>query len=96
MARSQQVSGSRQTLAYAVFIGVTFGLAVSVVTMTRRAEQQGPPLREVLSLQVMRMCKDSCIPCCSLEALPPARPILVLIRSWHAEPFSHANLVSTG
>ena len=72
MARSQQVSGSRRTLAYAVFIGVTFGLAVSVVTMTRRAEQQGAPLHDYLSLQVLPTCKTSCI-LCSLEALPSAR-----------------------
>ena len=70
MARGQQVPGSRRTLAYAVFIGVTFGLAVSVVTMTRRAEQQGAPLRELFSLQVLPMCKDPRIP------VVPWRPFL--------------------
>lgn len=62
MARSQQVSGSRRTLAYAVFIGMTFGLAVSVVTMTRRAERLGEPLRNTFSLQVSYLSKNSCIP----------------------------------
>ena len=52
MARGQQVFGSRRTLAYAAFIGVTFGLALSVVTITHQAERQGRPLRDVFSLQV--------------------------------------------
>ena len=62
MARSQQVSGSRRTLAYAVFIGITFGLAVSVVTMTRRADRPGEPLRSTFSLQVSYLSKNPCVP----------------------------------
>lgn len=33
-------SSARRTLAYAVFVGVTFGLAVSIVTMTRHSESE--------------------------------------------------------
>ena len=52
-SRRQYETSSRQTIAYAVFVGVTFGLAISIVSYSRKSEAgQGESLRGVLTSQV--------------------------------------------
>lgn len=41
MARRTEPS-ARRTVAHAVFVGVTFGLAISIVTLTRKHQLSGP------------------------------------------------------
>jgi hypothetical protein len=52
-SRRQYETSSRQTIAYAVFVGVTFGLAISIVSYSRKSEAgQSESLRDGLPLQV--------------------------------------------
>ena len=53
MARRLQEHGSRGILAYAVFIGVTFGLATSIVFLTRRADHQQQLVRGIICATVL-------------------------------------------
>ena len=52
-SRRQYETSSRQTIAYAVFVGMTFGLAISIVSYSRKSEGgQSNSLRDVLTSQV--------------------------------------------
>ena len=62
--RRQYETSSRQTIAYAVFVGVTFGLAISLVSYSRKSEAgQGESLRDVLTSQVGANTRNSLYSC---------------------------------